>query len=90
MSNYFHNLRHQREDAVIVVGAINIGARNGHAFVGAKIVTNIATIIIASTVVGVAMIPRLPKSPTRRSDAPSGQRHRGRVGGAKTAGRCAR
>eukprot|EP00959_Pyramimonas_sp_CCMP1952_P443667 9287858-Pyramimonas_sp.AAC.1 len=62
MSNSFQNLHHRREDAVIVVGVINIGAVTGRAVVAVNIVTSIATIIIVSTVVDVAMIPRSRRS----------------------------
>eukprot|EP00959_Pyramimonas_sp_CCMP1952_P475397 9504163-Pyramimonas_sp.AAC.2 len=63
MSNSPRNRRHRREGAVIVAGVISIGARTGRAVVFVNIATSIATIIIVSTVVGVAMIPRPPKSP---------------------------
>eukprot|EP00959_Pyramimonas_sp_CCMP1952_P047506 991476-Pyramimonas_sp.AAC.1 len=52
---------------------ISIGARTGVTVVGANIATSIATIIIVSTVVDGAMIPRPPKSPIR-SDMPAGIR----------------
>eukprot|EP00959_Pyramimonas_sp_CCMP1952_P380615 7974424-Pyramimonas_sp.AAC.1 len=88
MSNSLHSLHRRREDAVIVVGASSIGAVTGRAVVAVSIVASIATIIIVSTVVDFAMIPRPPKSPIRtevpaRWDVPSGQRHRVRVGRAK-------
>eukprot|EP00959_Pyramimonas_sp_CCMP1952_P435905 9127867-Pyramimonas_sp.AAC.1 len=71
MSNSFRKVHHRHEDAVIVVGAISIGAHSGRAFVVVNIATNIAMITIASTIVDVAMIPRSTKSPTR-SEMPSG------------------
>eukprot|EP00959_Pyramimonas_sp_CCMP1952_P222069 4642664-Pyramimonas_sp.AAC.1 len=58
MSDSLENRHHRRAGAVIVVGVISIGA------VAVTIATNIATIMIASAVVDVAMIPRPPKSPT--------------------------
>eukprot|EP00959_Pyramimonas_sp_CCMP1952_P290997 6087121-Pyramimonas_sp.AAC.1 len=64
MSNFFRNqdLHHRREDAVIVGGVISIGARTGRAVVAVNIVASIATIIIVSTVVGVARaFPREPE-----------------------------
>ncbi len=47
MSNSIRNLHRRREDAVIVVGMISIGAVTGRAVVAVSIVTSIVTIIIA-------------------------------------------
>eukprot|EP00959_Pyramimonas_sp_CCMP1952_P364353 7629974-Pyramimonas_sp.AAC.1 len=65
MSNSFKSPHHRREDAVIVVGVISIGAVTGRAAVIAVIVTNISINITASNVADVAMILCPPKSPTR-------------------------
>eukprot|EP00959_Pyramimonas_sp_CCMP1952_P370297 7755129-Pyramimonas_sp.AAC.1 len=72
MSNSFQNLHHRRDDAVIVVGVISIGAVTGCPVVAVSLVTSIATIIFASAVVDVAMIPLPPKSPTRTEVLPAG------------------
>eukprot|EP00959_Pyramimonas_sp_CCMP1952_P376442 7885095-Pyramimonas_sp.AAC.1 len=71
MSNSLQNLHHRRDNAVTVVGVISIGAVTGCLVVAVSIVANIATIIIVSTVVDVAMIPRPPKTPTR-TEMPAG------------------
>eukprot|EP00959_Pyramimonas_sp_CCMP1952_P473836 9502426-Pyramimonas_sp.AAC.1 len=92
MSYSFQTLHHRHED-VIVVGVIRIGVVTGLAVVVVISPAGILATIIASTVVGVAMIPRPPKMPTRTEvlwEVPSSQRHRGRVGRAKLADRCAR
>eukprot|EP00959_Pyramimonas_sp_CCMP1952_P221034 4621091-Pyramimonas_sp.AAC.1 len=65
MSNSVQHLHHQREDDVTVVGVKSIGAVTGRAVVVDLIVTSIATVIIASTVVDVVMMLCLPKSPIR-------------------------
>eukprot|EP00959_Pyramimonas_sp_CCMP1952_P343847 7202353-Pyramimonas_sp.AAC.1 len=71
MSNSFQNLHRRREGAVIVVGAISIGAVTGRAVAAASIATNLAITITASILADVAMIPRPPKSPTR-TEVPAG------------------
>eukprot|EP00959_Pyramimonas_sp_CCMP1952_P399178 8364433-Pyramimonas_sp.AAC.1 len=65
MSNSLQNLHRRREGAVIVVGMIRLGAVTGLAVVFVIIVTSIVAIIIASTVVDVAIIPRPPNSSIR-------------------------
>eukprot|EP00959_Pyramimonas_sp_CCMP1952_P198893 4159975-Pyramimonas_sp.AAC.1 len=60
MSNSIQNLHRRRESAVIVAGAISIGAVNGLAVVDVIIADSSANIIIASAAVDVAMIPRPP------------------------------
>eukprot|EP00959_Pyramimonas_sp_CCMP1952_P088643 1854734-Pyramimonas_sp.AAC.1 len=50
MPNSFPNLHHRREDAVIIVGVLSVGAASGRAVVVANITTSTGTITIVSTV----------------------------------------
>eukprot|EP00959_Pyramimonas_sp_CCMP1952_P200598 4195855-Pyramimonas_sp.AAC.1 len=72
LSHAFQNHDHRREDTVIVIGVINIGAVIGLAAVIVIIATMIATIVIVYIIVDGTMIPRPPKSPVR-TGVPAGK-----------------